>query len=448
MRVSRTNLDFFFEEGQGFDVRSGLTFSDDTKVRLDPVDRKLKLKLQSDARYPTDVDLSVRTRTFEPQALRKILMMQLFGTTPTGTSVGLRLYDGTDELWWDGAAWSAAGAGEWNTEAEVNQNVQTLDVSARKVGVVFNLLTTDDRYTPEVEMVRLMWEGPVDWLDDLLIDSLVGTLQDELSYVGDAALPPVGSSTSSVDLDDYLTNSNLNVVGVDAVFDDVADPDHLTDLLDSYDTGTNVVTLTSPIPTSGRPFLRLLIAPEVSWSTHQDFEEVGKLPSVVLSDTRTASSSNYPGWAKSGTVRKETGDAWSVEAPKRMTFLMSAELRTDRTREQQRLQEAFLRLFEEGPSTEEGPFLRSAATDRRYRLWMVDEFRNDTPPENGADLNVHRVEFRIENAAIQLRAAEQTYGVTGLNLGFNRIDWLQERAAEAADAPVPKTPTENFEVTE
>ena len=446
MQVSRVISDIWWEPGQGFDPRAGLVLSDSDKIRLDPADHRVKLKLDSTFRYPTDADISARSHSVTPGAIRKLLMMQCFGTFPEGTSVGFRIHDGTDELWWDGGAWSVAGAGEWNTEDEINQNMTTLNVAGGEFSVVLNLVTTDSRYTPEIELVRFLWEGPVDWHDDILIDSLVGVLQDELRYVGDAALPPLSASTASIALGDYLTNSNLNVVGVDAVFDDTNDPDHLVDLLSGFDSGTGVITLNSSIPVGGVPFIRLFIAPDVAWDTHQDFEEVGKLPAVVLRDTRTVRSSNYPSWATSGIVRKENAEAWEVPAPQRLTFEVTAELRTDGTREQHRLQEAFLRILEEGPASESGPFLRSKATGRLFRLWLVDEFRAQEPKENSADLRIHTAEFRIEDVAVQSRRAFQTYGVLSTKLGFNKIDSEDEQKALNNDEPVPTSALETIEI--
>lgn len=452
MQTSKVITDVCWVPGQGFDPRDGLVFSDTDKIRLDPEDHKLKLKLGdtlSGPRYSTDVDISARSRTYEPQSMRSLLMVQVFSETPEGTSVGLRIYDGTDEMWWDGAAWSVAGAGEWNTEAEINANVSTLDVSARKFAIVVNLATTDNKVTPIVELVKVLWEGPVDWIDDILLDSLVATIQDELGFVVDVALPPVSSAISNVDLDDYLssgTGSNLNVTDVDAVFDDVNDPDHLTDLLSSYDSGTHAITLNSSVPIGAVLFIRLLVSPEVAWDTHQDFEEVSKVPQIILRDAQNVRSSSYPMWGGSGIVRKDTGAAVEIMPPRRMTYEITAELRTDRTREQHRLQEAFLRLLDEGPESEAGPFLRSRATDRRFRIWLTDEFTAVSPVDNDADLRIQRVTFRIEDVAVQLRRARDSYGVLATKLGFNRIDSVEEQEAVTAEAPVPTTETEEIEI--
>ncbi len=452
MRESRVITEIHFDPAQGFDVRGSLVLSDADKVRLDPADKKLKLKLDADFRYPLDVDLSIRTRTWEPAAIRQLLMIQVVGETPTDedgvavTSVGLRLFDGTDERFWGGASWDVAGAGQWSTEDEVNQNVATFDVSARRFGVVVNLETIDDRLTPTVECVLVLWRGPIDWVDDLLVDSLLGTFQDELVYVEDLALPPVEAGTSLIDLDEYVDEHGLELAGADAVFDHTADPNHLVDLLSGYDAPTNVLTLSSAIPTGNVPFLRMIVRPSVSWDTAQDFSELGKLPSVVLRDTQNVVSSPYPDRAAVGIVRKDTGAAVKTGAPYRATYEVTMEVNVDRTTTQARLMEEVLRLFLDGPPSEVGPFLRSRATDRRFRLRLIEEFRAVDPRLNLADVRTFQAEFRIEDAALDLRAARDLYAVQKMNLDFAHVSSDDEAEARAAGAPIPHAPFETIEV--
>lgn len=453
MRESRVITEIHFDPAQGFDVRGSLTLSDATKVRLDPADFKLKLKLNDDFRYPTDPDLSVRTRTFEPEAVRELLILQVVGETPVDedgaavTSIGLRLFDGTNERFWGGSSWDVAGPGDWSTEAEVNANLASFDVSARRFGVVVNLATTDDRLTPTVECVLVLWRGPIDWVDDLLVDSLVGMLQDELVYVEDLALPPLEAAAATIDLDDYVDEHQLVIADADAVFDHANDPGHATNLLSGYTPATNELALSAPIPIGGVPFLRMIVRPHVAWDTGQDFYELGKLPSVVLRDTQNVVSSPYPDRAAAGIVRKDTGAAVKTGAPYRATYEVTMEVSVDRTTTQARIMEEVLRIFQAGPPSEAGPFLRSRATDRRYRLRLIEEFRAVDPRLNLADVRTFEAEFRIEDAALDLKPARDLYAVQKMNLDFAAIASDEEAAARSAGAPIPATPTETIEVS-
>jgi len=453
MSLARLITEIWWEPGQGFDARAATTFSDPTKVRLDPADWRLKLALQTTFRYPLDADLAVRSRTYRPEAVQRLLMLQVNASIPRDedgnplASVGLRLYDGTNERWWDGGTWAVAGAGNWNTEDEVNAHIQDFDVTARQFAVVLNLVTTDELVTPAVESVFVLWEGRVDWYDDLLLDSLTRTVQDEAIYTADFALPPLDVAGAAIDLNDYQDESPLDVVDVEAVFDHVADPYHRTDLLVSYNPGTRVVTLSASIPAGGVPFLRLRTRATVAWDTQQDFTEVGHLPEVILRDAETVSSSPYPRRSDQGIVRKSDGAAVKVPAPYRTTFQITMEVRTDRSREQHRLLETLMKLLVVGPTGEEGPFLRSRATDRRYRIWLLDEFRAQGVVDNLSDVRTFQTEFRVVDAAMNLRPAVDAFAVKRLNLGFAAIDSEEEQRALVNGAPIPHTEVETLEVT-
>ncbi len=441
--------EIFWEPHQGFDVRGETVISDDTKIRLDAKDFQIKLKLQSDFRYPTDADLHARSRTYNPGAVAKLLIVQVNGTFPTGTSVGLRLFDGTDERYWDGGAWAVAGASDWNTEAEVNANLASFDVeTSRQFAVVLNLVTTDDKVTPEVESVFVLWESEreIDWADDLLVDSLVATLQAELRLPVDQALPPLPSASASIDLDDYRGEDDLTVLDVTAVYDYTADPGRRVNLLSSYDSGTRVVTLTAPIPQGNKPYLRTEVDVHVAWDTSRDFSELGKLPQVVVSGVESARSSPWPDWAKQGIVRKDTYEAVELPAPYRVTYDLTATARTLRTRDMTRLHGRVLRLFLRGPSSEVGPFIRSAATDRRYRILLRDEFRKPASRQLG-DVEESTFSFELRDAAFNLRASEDTFAVQRFVMTIARIDGAEAVKAEKLGAPTPTTTPEQILVT-
>jgi len=450
---SRVITEIWWEPGQGFDPRTETVFSDASKVRLDPADFKLKLKLQSNSRYPVDPNLSARSKTYRPAAVRQLLMLQLNAVTPEDedgnavTSVGLRLYDGTDERFWDGGAWSPAGPGDWNTEAEVNQNIAAFDVlTSREFAVVLNLSTSDDRFTPEVESVFVLWRGPVDWTQDVLIDSLTATVQEEAVYPVDFALPPLEADSSVLNLSAYQVEANLQVSGAEAVFDYDSDPNLLSNLFASYNPGTGDVTLSSPILAGNRPYLRLLCKASVAWDTNQDFQEVGRLPQVVLRDAEAMTSSPYPSRSRSAILRKDTNEAVVTPAPYRMTYNVTMEVRTDRSREQARVMDSLSTLLFAGPSSEVGPFLRSRATDRRYRLWLTQEFRAEAPDLKIADVRSYRAEFRLVDVALNLKPAVDTFGITAFKAGFSAVSSQADEAAKLANAPVKPTEAEVVEV--
>jgi hypothetical protein len=451
--MDRVITEIWWEKSQGFDARAATVFSDSSKIRLDPEDHKIKLTLQeSNWRYPTDTDLSVRSRTYNPEAVQQLLMLQLNSTIPVDedgvalATVKMRIYNGTNEMWWTGAAWAIAAAGEWNTEAEINANISTFDVTSRKFAIVLNLQTLDDKVTPDVESVFILWQGEIDWSQDIILNSLTKTVQEEASYFDDAALPPLPADSTTIDLDDYVDESNLNIIDVEAVYENVSDPYHLTNLLSSYNSSTKVITLNSTMLSGGVAYIRLKVLASVAWDTQQDFTEVGNLPQVILSNTRTINSSPYSFIHSSSIVRRDTNAAVKTPAPYRMTYQVTMEVRCDRSRGQQRLLDSLITLLTDGPSSEEGPFLKSRATDRRYRLWLQSEFIAVSPETNLSDIRIFQAEFNIQDVALNLSAAVDTFAVQTLKMGFSAIQSEAEQKAIINNEPIPKTTQEVIEV--
>jgi len=442
--MSRVITDFYWEPGRGFDAIAGSTLSDPAKVRVDPRTFRAELKLNAAFRYPTDADLYVRPPIARPEAVRKLLIAQLEAELPEGTSVGFRLFDGAGEFYFDGGSWRAPNPGEWNTIEELNAALPTYDVkSTREFAPVLNLRTTDDRVTPSVACLSLLWEGTVDWYADALVDSLTATYQEALDFRLRLALPPVVTApVASIDLDDYRDDAGLQIVDVEEVYDLSNDPNLLVDLLASYDPGTRVISLSAPIPVGGVPYPVLRVRPVVAWDTSEDFLEIGKVPQVALRDADSVSSSDYPAFAARGTVRSDTGEAVEILPPHRTTYRIEMELRTDRSREQAGLLEAATRAIVAGPPGEVGPFVRSRATDRRFRTILREQFSAVPIEGDVGDVRAFKTRFDLVDVAAQLRPERDTFGVLAVKTTWANVDSRRESDALASGAPVPASTPE------
>ena len=268
--------------------RDRLTFSDATKIRLNPTTRRLQLKIQSYDRvtgaavYPTDTDLTVSTRVENPDTLRGLLGFDPYprdADQPNNTNVRYKINDGTDDRFWDGGAWSVAGAADWNTALEVVQHIVDFPVTDRKFGLVINLVTTDSSVTPTLHNVDLLMDLDVDYFRSIISESLVPSIKEKIRPVIDEVFDAPGGTLCN--LRDLETAYNL--ISVDAVYNDTDDPNHATTLLSSYDATSKVVTLISAVDRGKALWVRFTIEPEVYLNfPSQDYTEVEKIPAVVI----------------------------------------------------------------------------------------------------------------------------------------------------------------------
>jgi hypothetical protein len=415
--------EFEFSPMLGFDPFSRVSFSDATKVRLDASDWYVKLKGLAtggadDGFYSTDDDLWFRTWVTNPKSLRRLLMLQVVSDEPknsygeTVVSTQVRIYDGTDDYYWDGAAWSVAGAGDWNDEGTFNANIATFDVlPGRQFAITVNLKTTDREVTPLVKEIKVLMECRIDFMEDLIFRSLIPELENNIQPLGN--LPLVAdptNPTSTIDLDEWRINTNFNIADVEAVFDFTADPELLTDLLDTYDTGTHVITLTSPIPAGNIPFILFRYKPEVMYTTHQDWIEVAKYPSLILQRVEVPVASAYNLAAREGIVDKGTGNAYVLSEPWRATYEFRIHGVTDNPVDEFRLASRILKFLESNK------MIRSVGLDEYFRMRVIRELRDLVSPDR-ADTHVIWTQFVIEDVRLPF-LVEQTYAVTSLKMQF------------------------------
>lgn len=399
MRVKRLIKRFSFEE----DNRALITLGAGT--RLDPDAHRLVLQGPP---YSTDPDQSAETWVWNPGSVKQwlgfeaVVTHKFLGTTQL-TGAGFRLSDGTDEYWWDGGAW-AVSTTQWNTEVEVAANIPTFPVADQKLQVVVNLTTTDKARTPELVELKILWASDVEFLEDILYRSLVPALRDEVRPISDYLLGLGTGPTSSIDLNDFPLETPYNLVDIDSVFDHSADPKHLTDLLDSYDPGTKVITLSAPIPDENLGFVRFLYEPEVAVTTSQDYTEISKVPALVLDDV------NEVGMTQRGIddwiVNKSVNPPITVKVPAPMQGDLEIVMHTltDKGVDQKRLTDRVKAFFANNPT------LRSTALDERFTLWLIDEYDMRTPPGK-ADQHTGSVRFRIRDVVSYVRDAVDGFGV-------------------------------------
>lgn len=292
--INRLIKTFVFDEK----IRSGLTFSDDTKIRLNTEDKvfpRIELKKQSTELYSLDADLYVETPFMTPNAVKQWLMFEGLlpdDTQPIGTTIKYRLKTAAGEFYWNGA-WVVAGASDWSTEDEINTNINTLAVDAtntRSLAVLVNLQTTDQNVTPQVKEVKILGQMDIDFLDDIVYNCVVRKLNT--SFRSSSQIELEASGASNFDLSTVLENTGYNITGIRSVYDLTDDPGRYTNLFNSYVPGaaksdgfTNkagTVNFTSS-PTSGN-FLEVTFefVPEIIIKTDQDFNEVSVFPSLVF----------------------------------------------------------------------------------------------------------------------------------------------------------------------
>lgn len=276
-----------FEFGQS----DTFTLSDTSKitsqggvVRLAKVRNAVKLPGRPIASFSLDDDIYARTRLFLPGVLRTFDFVEVLGNTPVDenqaevTSYAFRGFDGTDSKYWDGAAWSVAGAGDWNTLFDFNANLATF--GSPQIAFEVRLKTTDERFTPTMTSICVRWTGDVfnsykEWIYRAVVQSLKANIRPLTNFT------TASDGTVTVDISSYF-DAGFDMVSMVSAYDHTADPTHSTDILSSFDSNTKIVTLTSAPASGNNVWLTGAYKPDVAVTTSVDFVTDAKLPALWI----------------------------------------------------------------------------------------------------------------------------------------------------------------------
>jgi len=375
------------------------TTSDYTKLRAIPRERLIRL-IPADIGdslgegYPTDADLYVALPTHSIGQLVTWDMIQIIGESPKDldlnqvTTIQGRLWDGTTHYYWDGAAWSAAGASDWNTIEDINTNLPTWNPDTA-LGVVLNLQTTDRDYTPSVTEVLLLCTLSLpDFIEDWIYGTVVAQLQDTIRPMTDIRAASDGTSTitlADVFGDDYAAWV-ASVDSIDGVWNLTSDPKARSSILSSFAAG--VITLTGA-PTLGDDILiRAKYAPPVAVQTDMDYEDDASTPSLVFADIDTVDHGVGGGDSHIMNIYASPPVGVILPSPRRAHIDFSLEARAPLAIDLQRMVAEVVNWMD----TNMAP--QSAQTGERATLVVTKTFnRTSTPGFSG--LHTASMSFRL-----------------------------------------------------
>lgn len=386
MDVKRLIKEWRFEERRRDDIELG------ADVRLNPNEHRLELKPGTDGIFPTSSDLYAKTWIANPSAVKQWLGFEadvehVVVETDVLTEVAFRIDDGTDERYWDGGAWAVAGVSNWNTEQELADELVNFPATDKKLGIVINLKSLDGRATPTVKRVKVLWGGVVEFTEDMLYRSLVPLLKEELRPIATVAIK-MSATSSTIDLGAVGIQTQYEITDVDSVFDHTNDPDHMVDLLDSYNPSTMVATLTTTVAAGDLAWVRFKYQPLVAVTTSADFDELDSVPAVIVDDFDFVNANQVV--AEPSVANKGAKEAVVLRTPIKGDFAGILRIDTDKGTDQTRVADEVKRLFRRNP------VIRSRGLDEEFRFWLVSEHDlRATPNLTGIHSGV--ATFRIQN---------------------------------------------------
>lgn len=308
--INRLIKTFIFDEA----VRGDLVFSDITKIRLNTTDlSKPRIQLKVDpvtGAFSTDANLFIKTPLMTPNSANKWLQFEQLNVddldNPVGTTVQFKVRTTGSDFFWTGSAWAVAGLSDWNSPLDISENIDTFPIATignKSIGFIINLATTDPAITPNVTELKLLGEYDIDFLDDIIYDGVIRTLNTQFRSTSSLVFPVTGASISSLNLNTVLENKAYNITGIRKSINLSTDPLKLIDITDTYTPGTarqdgftndpGVVTFINPIGIGESVKVVFEYVPEILIRRSQDHFEVPTFPTLVFESIRTSDRVNF-----------------------------------------------------------------------------------------------------------------------------------------------------------
>lgn len=378
-----------------------------TDVRLNDNPGQLELVKGANG-YPLTDDLYAKTRLVKPSTMKQCIGFEASYVNGTVnkvpvTDVRFRLSgDGTEELFWDGAAWSTAAPGEWNSEAEVAAHIAAFPMAKRGIQVVLNLSTTDARFTPVVSWVKVLWTSDIEFQEDYVVRSFMPVLTAGLRPIAEYIYQfPASAGGTTVGLG--VLETPYDIVGIDSVFDLSTDPDCLDDIYVSWNGGTKTVTL-SAVASSARVLVKFIYRPAVALNTDPEYGEIAKIPAVNLESVSLINGKDLLSGGDT-VLNKAAGTGWKLEFGRQSDIAITLRIITDKGKDLQRLSEAVSALITSTPA------LRSKGLDEEFTMVVDNPYAHATTPGQSG-LQGGRITVRIINAVFYLVDAVQVHVAT------------------------------------
>ncbi len=325
--------------------------------------------------------------------------------------VNFRLNNGTNSYYHNGTDWVIAGASNWNTIYQINNNIDSLSIStfSKKLSFDINLKTNNKLYTPYIKEIKTLGRFEIDFTEDIIFDSMMKSFEDNLNVTTTVGIY-LASSTDTINLGtDYkLDNDGYNFIGDDCVvYNLTTDPMRLVNLFSSYTNGTarkgggydaGIITLSAAQTTDDELEIRIRYIPELATNTSIDFYEINRTPSIVFEriEKRDNAISSDAILGKDVVKDKLNLNGVQLEQAIQNDLIFDYAVFTGNQTDQHRLSEALQRFF----NSER--FVTSWGLDTPYNIIVDSIFRSTNTP-NLSDINTHVGKFTIKNVVTQIR---------------------------------------------
>jgi len=329
-------------------------------------------------------------------------------------SVGLHLVDTSDDIWyWNRVSgdWELGDETTWNTIWQINRHIEDLDIASFGKGIRFdvNLKTSDDRYTPYVRELKLLGLFDIEFLEDIIYESVIPTIEQALEVTAQINIQLQADTDQINFADTYkLENEGYNFTDYEIVYDISTDPTRTKNIATAYTKGTpregggfdpGVLQLDGVKPAGSIIEIKLRYFPEIAVNTKEDFYEVNRTPSLVFERIRKEDQGQDGARQLDFVKDKLTLSGVRLKSPAMDNIIFEYAVFTSSPTDQKRLGEALHRFFRKNK------YITSRGLDIPYSISSKDTF-SSINKANVSDVQTHTGSFTVHRVLSYLGEPE------------------------------------------
>jgi hypothetical protein len=327
--------------------------------------------------------------------------------------IQFRLHDGANARWFDGVSWEIATLiTDWNTLAEVSTNIPTFPLAAKKLGVVVNMWTNDERVTPKLISVRVLYEADLSEEYDIIYGSLVPELKASIRPRGRVGYR-MPANSDEIDLSDTEAlgfDTGYTIASVTAAYNETSDPERILDIVDSFNTNTKVLTLTESVPTGEVLWVEFQYAIPVVAQTSSDYYEISSIPRIAITNVQQINTQTERFGYEDSVIDINTGVGWKVQGPRLAELMVDIEVLCDKQHDVSQVVSSLMDWITNNP------FFTMRGPDEQFQIQLATGLATSS---DGSLMNRSKstVSFLISNVAFFNRPAIAAYSVNQIVFG-------------------------------
>lgn len=351
----------------------------------------------------TASNFTIKTKLYQPNACKKILMCQSYFSDATlkkkrdisnFINVSIRVYTDTNEYYYNGTSW-VISTSLWCTEKQACENLYKLTPpDNKKFGFIIKIEKGGNYVigSPiEIEDFRILLDCRLNHTEDYLYKTFCNKVETECQGQSRIIFSILGSKFNFADLITESGRLYKNSIPFE-IYNLTTDPNENNNLFSSYNSVNGDCQLNTSITQDSELIVYFKYNPTVQVTKSVDYYELASMPCITVFDFQEMIK-YYAGGIGLSIFNNDTGEGYTSYEPKLCDYEFQAFIDAKSNYDYLYLKEAFQKWIIQNI------LLRTWGLDEQYDMMQVTGFDDGTIPSM-SDTRHGIIRIQIQNVIL------------------------------------------------